>query len=73
MTDEQIKQNAEEYAEQNKVNFSEDKNFEVYDYDEQKEAYLAGAHSRDEEIGELMKRIDELEDEVAQLINGEGY
>lgn len=73
MTDEQIKQNAEEYAEQNKVNFSEDKNFEVYDYDEQKEAYLAGAHSRDEEVEKLMKRIDELEDEVAQLINGEGY
>ena len=61
MTDEQIKQNAEEYAEQNKVNFSEDKNFEVYDYDEQKEAYLTGAHRRDEEINELEKKVSALE------------
>ena len=53
MTDEQIEQNAEKYAEQNKVNFSEDKNFPVYDKEEQKEAYLAGAHSRDEEIEQL--------------------
>lgn len=60
MTDEQIKQNAEEYAEQNKVNFSEDKNFEVYDYDEQKEAFIAGAHSRDEEVNHWKESYEEL-------------
>ncbi len=56
MTKKQIEQSAEKYAEQHKVNFSEDKNYAVYDFVEQKEAYLAGAHSRDEEI-EHYRRI----------------
>ena len=37
------------------------------------DGYVVGAHSRDNEIKELKKRIEELEDEVAQLANGENY
>jgi hypothetical protein len=61
MTELEIKQKAEEYAEQNKVNFSEDKNFEIYDDVEQKEAYIAGAYSMLPKIEELEKRIKQLE------------
>ena len=61
MMEQEIKQKAEEYAEQNKVNFSEDKNFEIYDDEEQKEAYIAGAYSMLPKIEELEKRIKQLE------------
>jgi hypothetical protein len=48
MTDEQIKQNAEEYA--HKVNvFAEDEDI----YLAAKNGYVSGAHSRDEEIERL--------------------
>ena len=74
MTDVQIIKQANEYAEQHKMRTD----FgcwweETYDTSQQVEAYIAGAHSRDEEIEELKKRIAELEDEVAQLANGENY
>lgn len=68
MTDEQIKQNAEEYAKDEKQYY-----LEIGCYDLICEAYIAGAHIRDEEIKELTKQIEELEDEVAQLVNGEDY
>ena len=77
MTEEQIRQNALIYATENYGEYDE------YDYTDHsgsnmchavsEKAFIAGTHSRDEEIGEHMKRIDELEDEVAQLINGEDY
>lgn len=52
MTDEQIKQNAEEYA--HKVNvFAEDENI----YLAAKDGYMSGAHSRDEEIKELQVEL----------------
>lgn len=66
MTEEQIKQNAEVYAEERCIRYNEQ-------YGACYDAYIAGAHSRDEEIEELKKRIAELEDEVAQLANGENY
>ena len=68
MTEEQIKQNAEEYANNEKQYY-----LEIGCYDLICEAFIAGAHSRDNEIEKLMKRIEELEDEVAQLANGENY
>lgn len=58
MTDEQIKQNAEEYANEHMVRTDGGGGWEEeYDYEEQKAAYLAGAHSRDEEIKELEKKV----------------
>ena len=68
MTQEQIKQNAEEYANNEKQYY-----LEIGCYDLICEAFIAGAYSRDNEIEELKKRITELEDEVAQLANGENY
>lgn len=66
MTEEQIKQNAEVYAKERCIRYNEQ-------YGACYDAYITGAHSRDNEIEELMKRIEELEDEVAQLVNGENY
>lgn len=68
MTDEQIKQNALDYRNRTKE-FGET----IVEAAGRQIAYEAGAHSRDEEIKELIKRIEELEDEVAQLVNGEDY
>ena len=68
MTEEQIKQNAEEYANNEKQYY-----LEIGCYDLICEAFIVGANSRDNEIEELKKRIEELEDEVAQLANGENY
>ena len=68
MTEEQIKQNAEEYANNEKQYY-----LEIGCYDLICEAFIVRAHSRDNEIEELKKRIAELEDEVVQLANGENY
>lgn len=65
MTSEELKNKAWEYA--RNICLGYDKKITAAD------AFIAGAHSRDEEIEELMKRIGELEDEVAQLANGEDY
>ena len=53
MTEEQIKQNAEEYANNEKQYY-----LEIGCYDLICEAFIAGAHSRDNEIKELKKRIE---------------
>lgn len=66
MTEEQIKQNAEQYA-LKKTLISTDS------FHGMAESYLEGAHSRDPEIEELKKRIESLKDEVAELINVESY
>lgn len=71
MTEEQIKQNAEEYA-SHKLDWSRNRHSEN-PYLAWKEGFEDGAHSRDKEIEELTKRIEELEDEVIQLANGEDY
>lgn len=73
MTEEEIKLNAEAYAEEHAVRTDGGGWEEEYDYEEQEAAYIAGAHSRDKEIEELKKRIEQLEDEVIQLENGENY
>jgi hypothetical protein len=57
MTDEQIKQNAEEYAGNSAKHLQQP-------YEEYKlryDAYLAGVHSRDDEIKELKKKVSALE------------
>lgn len=56
MTNEEIKQQAEEYAKQHKMRTD----FgcwwpEAYDTKQQAEAYITGAHSRDKEIEELAR------------------
>lgn len=56
MTEEQIKQNAEAYAEQHAVRIDGGGWEEEYDYEEQENAYIAGAHSRDDEIKELKRK-----------------
>lgn len=64
MTDEQIKQNAEDFA--RKVNtFAEDESvfFAV------KDGYIAGAHSCDEEIKQLKKCILSTKNTIAKLTN----
>ena len=71
MTDSEIKHNAEEYA-WHKLDWSRMRHKES-PYFAWKEAFEDGAHSRDEEVEKLMKRIAELEDEVAQLVNGDDY
>ena len=61
MTDEQIKQNAEEYAEEHAVRTDGGGWEEEYDYEEQEAAYIAGVHSLDEEIEQLEERIKVLD------------
>lgn len=59
MTDEQIKQNAKEYA--HKVNvFAEDEDI----YLVAKDGYVSGAHSRDEEVEILQNQIEELSEQL---------
>ena len=52
MTEEQIKQNAEEYANNEKQYY-----LEIGCYDLICEAFIAGAHSRDKEIEELKRNL----------------
>lgn len=68
MTDKEIKQNALAYR-NNTKEFGET----IVEASRRQLAFESGAHSRDEEVEKLMQRIAELEDEVAQLINGEDY
>ena len=55
MTDEQIKQNAEEYAKKHYDIPFEDNRIEKGIISE--ESYIAGAHSRDEEVEELKEQL----------------
>ena len=75
MTYEQIKQNAHNYTYTNDHNWTWDDSGECHvDISaEISDAYIAGAHSMLPKIEELEKRIEELEDEVVQLANGEDY
>lgn len=68
MTDEEIKQKALAYR-----NNTKEYGETIVEASRRQIAFEAGAHSRDEEIEKLMKRIEELKDEVAQLANGEDY
>ena len=54
MTEEQIKQNAEVYAEERCIRYNEQ-------YGACYDAYIAGAHSRDEEIYDLKRDIEDLQ------------
>lgn len=69
MTDEQIKQNAEEYAEKHAVRIDGGGWEEEYDYDEQEAAFIAGAHSRDEEITGYQMQINMTADALQQCMD----
>lgn len=69
MTNEQIKQNAEIYAEEHAVRIDNGGFEEEYDYKEQEDAYIAGAHSRDEEISRMQESLDECRRALFQLRN----
>ena len=65
MTEEQIKQNAEAYASKLvERDYHEDIWLDLYD------AYIAGAHSRDEEIKELKEEIESLQEQYDSLFDG---
>ena len=57
MSDEQIKQNAEEYAKKHEriLNYHHDE--PETDFEDKKRAYLAGAYSRNEEVELLKKKL----------------
>lgn len=57
MTEEQIKHNAEEYANRYEIRGTSDGEFRYMD---KKDAYIAGAHSRDEEIEVLKKKLEDI-------------
>lgn len=64
MTEEQIKQNAEEYANSMRLsteNPPSDYHIGIYD------GYIAGAHSRDEEIEQLKKAVSSAQKAMAEL------
>ena len=65
MIEEQIKQNAEVWAEEHKMRTDFGYGWpETYDTKQQADAYIAGAHSRDEEIKELEQALAFTEDVV---------
>ena len=57
MTDEQIEKNAKQYAKKHEkiINYHHDD--PETDFEDKKNAYLAGAHSRDEEIEQLKSAV----------------
>ena len=57
MTEEQIKHNAERYANRYEIRGTSDGEFRYID---KKDAYIAGAHSRDEEIEVLKKKLEDI-------------
>ena len=57
MTEEQIKHNAEQYATRYEIRGTSDGEFRYMD---KKDAYIAGAHSRDEEIEGLKKKLEDI-------------
>ena len=67
MTAEQIKQNAEEYANTRKYTLDELDNSILTVEEIVKLAYITGADSRDEEIKKLKNAIDSLKRENGQL------
>lgn len=59
MTEEQIKHNAERYANRYEIRGTSDGEFRYID---KKDAYIAGAHSRDEEVLKLLKSQENIEE-----------
>lgn len=69
MTEEQIKQNAEEYANTHKYTLDELNN-SILTVDEiVRLAYIAGAHSRDEEVNQLENALRNVNEYCHQLRN----
>lgn len=65
MTDEQIKQNAEEYASENYHPYGSETNPQYLIVSE--DSFIAGAHSRDEEIGRMNTTIRLYANQIALL------
>jgi hypothetical protein len=59
MTEEQIKHNAERYANRYEIRGTSEGKFRYMD---KKDAYIAGAHSRDEEVLKLLKSQENIEE-----------
>jgi hypothetical protein len=59
MTEEQIKHNAERYANRYEIRGTSDGEFRYID---KKDAYIAGAHSRDEEVLKLLKSQENIDE-----------
>jgi hypothetical protein len=57
MTEEEIKYNAEEYANRYEIRGTSDGEFRYMD---KKDAYIVGAHSRDEEVEGLKKKLEDI-------------
>ena len=57
MTEEQMRHNAEQYAEEHMVRTDGGGWEETYDDKEQEDAFIAGAHSRDKEVNDLEKAL----------------
>lgn len=57
MTEEQIKHNAEQYANRYEIRGTSEGEFRYMD---KKDAYIAGAHSRDEEVEGLKKKLEDM-------------
>lgn len=66
MTEEQIKQNAEDYINENTQGVVIDANIRNFLLD----VYLAGAHSIDEEIKELKEEIESLQEQYNTCFDG---
>lgn len=62
MTEEQIKHNAERYANRYEIRGTSDGEFRYID---KKDAYIAGAHSRDEEVLKLLKSQENVEEKLS--------
>lgn len=62
MTEEQIKHNAERYANRYEIRGTSDGEFRYID---KKDAYIAGAHSRDEEVLKLLKSQENIEEKLS--------
>lgn len=71
MTNEQIKQNAEAYAKKHEkvLHYYHGEEPET-DFEDKKNAYIAGTHSRDKEIEELKEEIESLKENEKELFEG---
>ena len=73
MTEEQIKQNAEEYANARKYTLDELENSILTVEEIVRLAYIAGAHSRDEEVENLEKLFDKAVQMLKDTYSGSDF
>jgi predicted outer membrane protein len=69
MTDEQIAQKAKKYARKHETILNYHHDDPETDFDRIEAAYLAGAHSRDKEIKEFQKHVEQLKEYLIDIKN----